>query len=235
MKDRLLEVRDLWVYIDKVQILRGINLDIFDGEIVCILGRNGAGKTTTMKAIIGLRKPSKGKIIYKNIDVTKYPPEKRALLGIGYQPEDLRLYYGLSVEENIMIPIWIRGSKHVNDTLERIFQIFPEVKSLLKRRSEQLSGGQRRMVAIARALASNPSLLLLDEPFEGLAPSVVDRLAKALKDIREQGISILYAESNLRRAAIADRIYVIERGEIIFQGSYDEILNNNEVIKVIGK
>lgn len=200
-----------------------------------MLGRNGAGKTTTIKAIIGLRKVIKGKIIFDGKDITNLSPEKRIILGIGYQPEDIKIFPDLTVKENLDVPMIIRNIKDRDHEYERIFKILPEIKDLLHRKGSQLSGGQRKMIALGRALAYNPKLLLLDEPFEGLAPVVVSRLFKAFYDIKQEGISILYAESNIRTMSIADRIYVIERGEIIFQGTYEELINNEKVLRVVGR
>jgi len=231
----LLDIKDLEVYVGAIRILRKINLYVKKGEIVGLLGRNGAGKTTTIKAIIGLRKVIKGKIIFDGKDITNLSPEKRIILGIGYQPEDIKIFPDLTVKENLDVPMIIRNIKDRDHEYERIFKILPEIKDLLHRKGSQLSGGQRKMIALGRALAYNPKLLLLDEPFEGLAPVVVSRLFKAFYDIKQEGISILYAESNIRTMSIADRIYVIERGEIIFQGTYEELINNEKVLRVVGR
>jgi len=231
----LLDIIDLEVYVGAIRILRKINLYVKKGEIVGLLGRNGAGKTTTIKAIIGLRKVIKGKIIFDGKDITNLSPEKRIILGIGYQPEDIKIFPDLTVKENLDVPMIIRNIKDRDHEYERIFKILPEIKDLLHRKGSQLSGGQRKMIALGRALAYNPKLLLLDEPFEGLAPVVVSRLFKAFYDIKQEGISILYAESNIRTMSIADRIYVIERGEIIFQGTYEELINNEKVLRVVGR
>jgi len=231
----LLDIIDLEVYVGAIHILRKINLYVKKGEIVGLLGRNGAGKTTTIKAIIGLRKVIKGKIIFDGKDITNLSPEKRIILGIGYQPEDIKIFPDLTVKENLDVPMIIRNIKDRDHEYERIFKILPEIKDLLHRKGSQLSGGQRKMIALGRALAYNPKLLLLDEPFEGLAPVVVSRLFKAFYDIKQEGISILYAESNIRTMSIADRIYVIERGEIIFQGTYEELINNEKVLRAVGR
>jgi len=231
----LLDIIDLEVYVGAIHILRKINLYVKKGEIVGLLGRNGAGKTTTIKAIIGLRKVIKGKIIFDGKNITNLSPEKRIILGIGYQPEDIKIFPDLTVKENLDVPMIIRNIKDRDHEYERIFKILPEIKDLLHRKGSQLSGGQRKMIALGRALAYNPKLLLLDEPFEGLAPVVVSRLFKAFYDIKQEGISILYAESNIRTMSIADRIYVIERGEIIFQGTYEELINNEKVLRAVGR
>jgi branched-chain amino acid transport system ATP-binding protein len=224
------------VYIGSLRILRGIDLEINRGEIVCLLGRNGAGKTTTIKTIIGLRSPASGRIMFNGIDITRFPPEKRVLMGIGYQPEDAKIFPDLTIKENINIPTIVRRIRDHRDRIyETIYKIFPEVKDLIRRRGSQLSGGQRKIIAIARALAYEPKIVLLDEPFEGLAPIVVNRLFKAFQDIKKEGISILYAESNMKTINIADKVYVIERGEIIFHGKPEEILSNEQILKIVGR
>ncbi|MEM4969838.1 MAG: ABC transporter ATP-binding protein [Sulfolobales archaeon] len=235
LSESLLKVESLEVYIGFLHILRGIDLEINRGEIVCLLGRNGAGKTTTIKAIIGLRKTARGRIMFDGIDITHLPPEKRVLMGIGYQPEDVKIFPDLTVKENIDIPLIVRHVRDRNRVYETIYKIFPEVKDLLHRRGSQLSGGQRKMVAIARALAYDPKIVLLDEPFEGLAPIVVNRIFKAFQDMRKEGISILYAESNIRTINIADKVYIIERGEIMFHGTPEEIMSNEQILKIVGR
>jgi branched-chain amino acid transport system ATP-binding protein len=233
--NNLLRVEGLEVYIGSLHVLRGIDLYIRKGEITCLLGRNGAGKTTTIKAIIGIRKAFRGRIVFNDIDITYMPPEKRITMGIGYQPEDAKIFPDLTVKENLSIPMILRGIKDRDREYEKIYRIFPEIKDLLYRKGNQLSGGQRKIVAIARALAYNPKIILLDEPFEGLAPIIVNRLFKAFQDMKREGISILYAESNLRTASIADKIYVIERGEIIFQGTPEEITSNEQILRIVGR
>ncbi|MHC1586251.1 MAG: ABC transporter ATP-binding protein [Candidatus Hecatellaceae archaeon] len=229
----MLEVRDLNFYIGSAHILRSVSFDVREGEVVCLLGRNGAGKTSTIKCILGLYTPRSGKIIFKGRDITRLPPEKRIMLGLAYSPEDARVFPDLTVEENLKLPVWIRGQ---TVEMETIFRIFPEIRKLLKRKGLYLSGGEKKMVSISRGIALNPSLLLLDESFEGLAPVAVARFSKALNMIKEMGITILMAESNIRIAhMLADRIYVVERGEIIFQGTPDEVMKNEKLLRVIGR
>jgi len=234
----LAEVKDLDFYIDSTQILRSVSLKVDEGEIVCLLGRNGAGKSSIIKSIIGLYSPKSGKIIFKDRDITSLSPRERVLLGLGYSPEDMRVFSELTVEENINLSIWITSdTERVKDfSIEKIFDVFPEIKKLLKRKGIYLSGGGKKMVSITRALALNPTILLLDESFEGLAPVVVSRFRDALKRIKDLGISILLGESNVRIASqVAERSYIVERGEIVFEGKPSEILENEKLLKLIGK
>lgn len=234
----LAEVKDLDFYIDSIQILRSVSLKVEEGEIVCLLGRNGAGKSSIIKSIIGLYSPKSGKIIFKDRDITNLSPRKRVLLGLAYSPEDMRIFSELTVEENINLSTWITNkTERVKDfSMEKIFNVFPEIKKLLKRKGLYLSGGEKKMVSITRALALNPALLLLDESFEGLAPIVVSRFMDALKRIKDLGITILLAESNVRIASqVADRSYIVERGEIVFKGAPGEILENEKLLKLVGR
>ena len=234
----LAEVKDLDFYIDSIQILRSVSLKVEEGEIVCLLGRNGAGKSSIIKSIIGLYSPKSGKIIFKDRDITNLSPRKRVLLGLAYSPEDMRIFSELTVEENINLSTWITNkTERVKDfNMEKIFNVFPEIKKLLKRKGLYLSGGEKKMVSITRALALNPALLLLDESFEGLAPIVVSRFMDALQRIKDLGITILLAESNVRIASqVADRSYIVERGEIVFKGTPGEILENEKLLKLVGR
>ncbi len=234
----LAELKDLDFSVDSTQILRSVSLRVHEGEIVCLLGRNGAGKTSIIKNIIGLYSPSSGNILFKGEDITNLPPRNRVLLGLAYSPEDMRVFSELTVEENINLSTWITSdTERMKDfSLERTFDVFPEIRKLLKRRGAYLSGGEKKMVSITRALALNPALLLLDESFEGLAPRAVSRFRDALRRIRDLGITILLAESNLRIASqVAERSYIVERGEIVYEGAPDEILENERLLKLIGR
>jgi branched-chain amino acid transport system ATP-binding protein len=211
------------------------------GEAVCLVGRNGAGKTTTIESIMGLLPVRSGKITFKERGITQLPPHERARLGIGYAPEDAGIFPDLSVAENFLISQWLAGasgkagsSPSSSEVQERILAVFPEVRTFMQRKGLNLSGGQKKMVAIARAMALSPSILLLDEPFEGLAPVVVSRFIEAVKKIKAMGISLLIAASNLTTASrIADRLYAIDRGEIIFQGDPRSAFANEDVMKTL--
>jgi len=224
-----------------VQVLRGVSLRVGDGESVVLVGRNGAGKTTTIETIMGLLPARAGAVSFKGSPITGMPAFQRARLGIGYAPEDAGIFPELSVAENFQICEWLGGAAAAGDGRiagaeleERIFAVFPEVKALLPRTGLHLSGGQKKIVAIARAMALSPSVLLLDEPFEGLAPVVVTRFIDAVKKIKSMGISLLIAESNLMTATrIADRLYAIDRGEIIYEGSPQAALKDDGVMRTI--
>jgi branched-chain amino acid transport system ATP-binding protein len=237
----MLEISDINTFRGSVQVLRGVSLSVNEAEVVCLVGRNGAGKTTTIESIMGLLPVQSGAIRFHDENITALPPHERARRGIGYSPEDAGIFPDLTVAENIMISEWMTaktqhqdGAPDLEATEDRIYGVFPEVRDLLGRQGLNLSGGQKKMVAIARAMALAPSLLLLDEAFEGLAPVVVVRFRDAVNMIKDMGISILLAASNLATAAaIADRLYAIDRGEIIFHGSPDAALKNEDVMKTL--
>ncbi len=233
----MLELERVNTFRGPAQILRDVSLRVGDGESVCLVGRNGAGKTTTIDSIMGLLPVRSGRVAFRERDITRLPAHQRALLGIGYAPEDCGIFPDLSVEENFQITAWLArpGATRTRGAAnERVFAVFPEVKDFLTRRGLHLSGGQKKMVAITRAMTLAPSILLLDEPFEGLAPLVVTRFIEAVKAIKAMGISLLIAESNLVNATrVADRIYAIDRGEIVFQGDPQAVFRNEDVMKTI--
>ncbi len=236
----MLEIKQINTFRGPAHVLRGVSLTVGDAEAVCLVGRNGAGKTTTIDSIMGLLPVRSGTITLKGRDITRLPTHQRARLGIGYSPEDAGIFPDLTVAENFQVSQLIGASRgraasgSSAEMDERILAVFPEVKEFTGRRGLNLSGGQKKMVAIARAMTLSPSILLLDEPFEGLAPVVVNRFIDAVKKIKGMGISLLIAESNLNTATrIADRLYAIDRGEIIFQGDPKSALGNEEVMKTI--
>jgi branched-chain amino acid transport system ATP-binding protein len=211
----MLKLEKVNTFVAKVQVLRNVSLEVDEGEIVCLVGPNGAGKTTTLRSIMGILPVSSGKITFKGQDISRMNPYQRAKLGIGYAPEDRRLYPDFTVEENFLFPARLMDMDE-NQVKERIFRIFPELKYQTHRLARTLSGGQQKMVAIARAIATDPSLILLDEALEGLAPIVRSRLAKGIYQMKEEGKSILMAESSITHVkGIADRIYRIKRGTIV--------------------
>lgn len=222
-----------------MNILRSCSLHIGEMEVASLVGRNGAGKSTILKNIIGLYPSQAGRIIFNDQDITSLTSHERVLAGIAYAPEDSKLFSNLTVAENIQIGFWITGGTERGGSfdLENIFQVFPAVKNLMKRRADTLSGGEKKMVSISRALALNPSLVLLDESFEGLSPLVVKAFSEAMLNIKEEfGASILLAESNVHNAAyVADKSYIIDRGEIIFEGQPSQILENEDLLKLVGK
>jgi len=222
----MLKVEDLHVRIGNIDILRGVSLEVERGEIVGLIGRNGAGKTTTIKTILGFYKPVKGKVEVDGVDLTKLEPHQRVKYGIAYMPEDIRVFPWLTAEENIRVAALLSGkiSKY-NELLNVIYSILPEIKKFSSRQGHYLSGGEKRMVALARALATEPKYMLLDELFEGLAPALVERLIKTLNEIASRGVGILVAESNIALAAkLCTKVYLIERGEIILSGAPHEVI-----------
>ena len=221
-------------------VLRDVSLTVGDRESVCLVGRNGAGKTTTIDSIMGLLPVRSGTVTFKGRDITGLPTHRRALAGIGYSPEDAGIFPDLTVAENFQISQSLARTAGARDAApgdridERALALFPEIGNFTQRRGLFLSGGQKKMVAIGRAMTLSPGILLLDEPFEGLAPVVVSRFIDAVKRIKEMGISLLIAESNLMTASrVADRLYAIDRGEIIFEGLPSRAFENPEVMKTI--
>jgi branched-chain amino acid transport system ATP-binding protein len=230
----------LHTYRGAAHVLQGVSLTVNPGEAVCLVGRNGAGKTTTIESVMGLLSIRAGTITFNGRDITRLAAHGRARLGIGYAPEHAGIFPDLTVEENLLLSRWLAGRSREgaatrDDEVEaRVFALFPEVRGFMARRGLNLSGGQKKMVAIARALTLAPSILLLDEPFEGLAPVVVNRFVEAVRQIKALGVSLLIAESNLATAdRVADRLYAIDRGEIIFEGHPREALEHPEVRKIL--
>src|SRR6266404_2506406 len=237
----MLELQAIDTYRGRAQILRQLSLTVGERESVCLVGRNGAGKTTTIDSIMGLLPIKSGRIAFAGRDITRLPTHKRALAGIGYSPEDAGIFPDLTVAENFRISQSLaraagKGGAVVasNGIDERVLNLFPEIGDFTGRRGLFLSGGQKKMVAIGRAMTLSPSILLLDEPFEGLAPVVVSRFIDAVKQIKGMGLSLLIAESNLMTASrVADRLYAIDRGEIIFEGEPGRAFENPDVMKTI--
>ena len=231
----MLEVQHLNTFRGPAHVLRDLALRVGDAETVCLVGRNGAGKTTTIDSIMGLLPVKSGTVTFNGRDISKLPAHERALGGIGYAPEDAGIFPDLTVAENFQISQSLAKEAHKGGGIDpRVFELFPEVRTFTARRGLFLSGGQKKMVAIARALTLGPSILLLDEPFEGLAPVVVSRFIEAARRIKAMGVSLLIAESNLMTASrVADRLYAIDRGEIIFEGPPARAFENLEVMKTI--
>ena len=227
----LLEIKDLHTYYQESHILQGISLNVGQGEIVCLLGRNGVGKSTTLKSMIGLVKPRSGEILFKGQNVSGMPPYTIANLGVGYVPEDRRIFPTLTVRENLLMGTKPRQKGNGNGwTVEKVYKYFPALQTRDKQRGGHLSGGEQQMLTIARTLMGNPEVLLIDEPTEGLAPLIVETVEQVIRDIHQQGIPILLVEQNMRVALrLAERIYVIAKGTIVFQGTCEELKGANEI------
>ena len=213
--NEFLKISKLFVSIGSVQILRNISLSIQKGEFVGLIGRNGAGKTTLMRSIMGLLQTNSGDIYFINESIKKLQNHQIPNLGIGYMPEDRRLVPNLTVKENILLPAWANQIKDSNLKLEKILNYIPEIKIFLNRKGLELSGGQQKLAALARALMIGDKLLLLDEPFEGVAPVLANRLLEVISTLKNSGLSVLLSESDLTHSKkIIDRTYKIDRGEI---------------------
>jgi branched-chain amino acid transport system ATP-binding protein len=213
----MLQAHGIRVTIKGFIILRSVSLEIPTGELIALIGRNGAGKTTTLKSIMGLMPVSGGTVHLDGTDLLRVPGHRRAALGIGYMPEDRRLIGSLTVEDNILMPAWASRLQHAAARLAYIYEKMPEVAALARRRASALSGGQQKLVALARAVMSGTRLLLLDEPFEGLSPALGEKLAGTIQDLQRDNLSVLLAESDVKRLTFAEKIYTIERGEIVSQ------------------
>jgi branched-chain amino acid transport system ATP-binding protein len=211
----VLTVDALDVSIKSVRILRGVHLQIAPGQLAGLIGRNGAGKTTLMRAIMGILPPTAGTITLEGKPLGDVPTHLRARRGIGYMPEDRRIVPQLTIEENLLLPTWASRAKDGGERLTRIFAFIPELESMKHRKGLQLSGGQQKLVALARALMSGTRLLLLDEPFEGVAPVLARRLAEVIARLRDEGISVLLSESDLSHSReMLDTVFFIDRGAV---------------------
>ncbi len=226
----MLEVKGIHTYYGTSHILFGISFQVKEGEAVCLLGRNGAGKTTTFRSIIGLTPPRSGSIQFQGKEVVGKPPYRIAQMGIGFVPDDRRIFPDLTVRQNIVVAR--REREKTTWTLERIYSLFPKLKDLETHMGTQLSGGEQQMLTIARTLMTNPQLLLLDEPGEGLAPLVIKAMEEQLGEIKKSGLTILVCEPNVGLSmALSDRCYVMDKGTIRFEGSIEELKKNEEVRK----
>lgn len=231
----MLKLSNVKVDIQGSRILNGISLSVAAGELVCLVGRNGAGKTTTFRSIMGYRRPLSGEISFDGSDLTKLPTWKIAQSGIGFSPEESEVYADLTVAENIELSTWTRPTgRPAHERIEEAYAVFPKLRQYLARGGAQLSGGERKMVSIARALTLDPKLLLLDEPFEGLSPAIIPLIAEGVASIRAMCKGVLMAESNVHHIPdYVDRLYVLERGELMFSGTLAEAHRDRDVMRVI--
>ena len=218
MSEPLLRVREVYTAYGLSQVLFGVSLDVARGECVCLLGRNGVGKTTTMRSIMGLTPPTRGRVEWKGQDIAGRAPHDVAKRGLGFVPEDRRIFADLTVWENLDVAT--RRVRNGGFTLERVYELFPKLAELRDRQGGYLSGGEQQMLTIARTLMGNPELLLLDEPSEGLAPLVVDHLREQIGRLKREGLTILLAEQNVDFSlSLADRVYVLEKGAVRYEGT----------------
>lgn len=224
----MLQIKDIHTYYGTSHILFGISLNVEKGEAVCLLGRNGAGKTTTFRSIIGLTPPKTGSITFQGQEIVGKPPYRIAQLGIGFVPDDRRIFPDLTVRQNILVAR--RGKEGAAWNLDSIYALFPKLKDLEAHMGNQLSGGEQQMLTVARTLMTNPQLVLLDEPGEGLAPLVVKAMGEQLGEIKKTGITMLICEHNVGLSmALSDRCYVMDKGTIRFQGTIEDLKKNEEI------
>jgi branched-chain amino acid transport system ATP-binding protein len=226
----MLELENVNAYYGESHVLHGISLTVNEGEVVSILGRNGAGKTTTILTIMGYLRPRPGRIIYAGREISALPTHVVSRLGIGFVPQERGIFPSLTVTENLTV--FARTGSTSHWTLPRVFELFPNLRSRATNFGFQLSGGEQQMLSIARALMLNPSLLVLDEPSEGLAPIIVQQIIETLKNLKQAGLSILLVEQNLGTAlALGDCHHIFNKGEICYTGASADLVNNDDVLR----
>lgn len=232
----MLSVHGIDVFIQASHILRKVTLEVGEREVVCLVGRNGAGKTTTLRTIMGYLAPRAGEITFRGARIDRWRTHEIARLGLGWAPEDSGIFPDLTVAENIEIATWTRpGGRPAAERIARAYEVFPVLRKYAARKGPEMSGGERKMLSIARALALDPEMLILDEPFEGLSPAIVPVIAESLATVTRRGYSILIAESNIHHVPdYADRLYVIERGEIVFAGKPHDAWADAAVVRIVG-
>jgi branched-chain amino acid transport system ATP-binding protein len=227
----MLKVDGIHSFYATSQALFGVSLQVQEEEIVCLLGRNGAGKSTTFRAIMGLTPPRQGKVFFKEEDITRLPTYRIARLGLGYVPPDRRIFPGLTVRENLEIPVKKRLNPEGGWTIDKVSDLFPRLRALAASKGAYLSGGEQQMLTIARTLMGDPELLLLDEPSEGLAPLIVRHMGERIAELKNHGLTILIAEMNVKFAMkFSERAYILEKGLICYEGSVANLRQNEEVM-----
>ena len=211
----MLRISNLDVSIQSIDILRGVEMSLDKGQMAGLVGRNGAGKTTFIKSIMGLLKPSAGTLEFDGRDLKTIPVHERNQMGIGYMPEDRRLIPNLTVEENVLLPMWASRAPDSAERLQYVYRIIPELVDFAQRRGSQLSGGQQKLVALGRALMTGRQLLLLDEPFEGVAPALAQRLAEVISGLKSEGMAVIFSESDLQYSqSLVQKIFAMDRGTL---------------------
>src|SRR3989442_1459290 len=230
----MLTLADVDVFVQASHILRSVSLEVGAGDVVCLVGRNGAGKTTTLRTIMGYLRPRAGRVELRGRPIHGRRTHEIARLGLGWAPEDSGIFPDLTVAENTAIATWTRpGGRPAAEGIARAYEVFPVLKTYAARKGPEMSGGERKMLSIARALALDPEMLILDEPFEGLSPAIVPVISASIATVTKLGHSILLAESNIHHVPeYADRLYVIERGEIIFAGKPHDAWKDSGVLRV---
>ncbi|HSB73913.1 MAG TPA: ABC transporter ATP-binding protein [Candidatus Methylomirabilis sp.] len=224
----MLRVEEIHTYYGESHVLQGVSLDMTQGQVVALLGRNGMGKTTLIRSVIGFTPPRLGRVVFQGTDITRLPPFRAVEMGMGLVPQGRRIFPSLSVRENLTVAA--RGDGGQGWGLERVFALFPRLQERLSHPGNKLSGGEQQMLAIGRALMTNPQLLLMDEPTEGLAPLLVREVGKAIAELKAQGLSILLVEQSLHFAVgVADHVHVLNRGRIVHSSSPAELLANEKV------
>lgn len=230
MNDVVLQSEDLHTFYGKSHILHGVSLEVRQGEIVTLLGRNGAGKTTTLRSLMGLTQAREGAVRIFGHATTDWAPYRIASLGVGYVPEGRRIFPNLTVEENLKVPVDRPGPW----TIPRVYELFPRLAQRKSNKGRQLSGGEQEMLAIARVLLLNPKILLLDEPSQGLAPLIVQEVFRVVTSARQEGISVLLVEQNVRAAVeIADRAYVLDDGKVVYSGAAAEFAKDEGRVRAL--
>ena len=232
----VLRVEAIDVFIQSSHILRRVSLEVNEGEVVCLVGRNGAGKSTTLRTIMGYLRPRAGRIRLRDEEIHRRRTHEIARRGLAFAPEDGGIFADLTVAENIELSTWTRpGGRPAAERIERAYEVFPVLRAYRARKGPEMSGGERKMLSVARALALDPLMLLLDEPFEGLSPAIVPAVSRGLAEITQRGHAILLAESNIHHVPeFATRLYVIERGEIIFAGTPEAVRADPATMRIIG-
>jgi branched-chain amino acid transport system ATP-binding protein len=225
----MLRLEALHTYYGRGHILQGVDLDVAEGQIAAVLGRNGVGKTTTLRSIVGLTRPRSGKVLLAGRDVAGWAPHRIVRLGVGYVPEGRMIFPDLTVVENIQVAQRVAARQW---TIERLFEIFPALAERRRSKGAQLSGGEQQMLAVARALVTDPRIILLDEPSQGLAPLVVEELVRLIRRLRGEGVSFLLVEQNLRLAeAVADMVYVMVKGQTVYRAPLAQFAAEREDVK----